>query len=191
MSVMQYGNLINQVATTTNSGSTTTLINISPTIQIFEGTLNQSVLLPVATTFSTPGIQYQLFNLSTGSISVKYQDGSALQTIPANSTLIVNCYNASTANGQWTTLTNSTVPSVNAPTVQTFLSGSGTYTAPTGPAPLYIKVRAIGGGGGGGSGANGGSTNGGNGGNTTFGTSLLVANGGLGGLGLGGEVVGA
>ena len=68
------------------------------------------------------------------------------------------------------------------PTVQTILSGSGTYTTPTGPAPLYLRVRMVGGGGGGGgAGAGGGTGLGGTGGTTTFGTSLLVANGGVGG----------
>jgi hypothetical protein len=71
-----------------------------------------------------------------------------------------------------------------APTIQTFTSGSGTYTPPSSPrAPLYLRVRMIAGGGGGSGsstlgGANGGS--GGTGGNTTFGTSLLTTNGGVG-----------
>ncbi|WP_409478885.1 hypothetical protein [Pseudobdellovibrio sp. HCB154] len=69
-----------------------------------------------------------------------------------------------------------------APTVQKFTtSGTATYTLPTNPAPLYIKVRMVGGGGGGGGSSTGGPTAGGNGYNTTFGTSLLVANGGSGG----------
>lgn len=43
-------------------------------------------------------------------------------------------------------------PSVTltAPTVQTFSTGSGTYTRPTSPTPLYLLVRIVGGGGGGG-----------------------------------------
>lgn len=64
-----------------------------------------------------------------------------------------------------------------APTVQTFTSGSGTYTKPAGV--KFLKVTAIGGGGGGGAENNSGT--GGNGGNTTFGTSLIIANGGGGG----------
>jgi hypothetical protein len=65
------------------------------------------------------------------------------------------------------------------PTIQKFTSGSGTYTTPANA--MYIRVRMVGGGGGGaGSGtAAGGAV--GNGGNTTFGTTLLVANGGTGG----------
>lgn len=65
------------------------------------------------------------------------------------------------------------------PTIQKFTSGSGTYTRPAGV--LYLKIKMVGGGGGGaGSGAGGGS--GSTGGNTTFGTSLLSANGGTGGV---------
>jgi len=64
------------------------------------------------------------------------------------------------------------------PTVQKFTTGTGTYTTPAGV--LFIRVRMVGGGGGGaGSGAGAGA--GGDGGNTTFGTTLLIANGGKGG----------
>lgn len=68
--------------------------------------------------------------------------------------------------------------SPKAPTVQKFTSGSGTYTRPSNPAPLYIQPVLVGGGaGGGGSGTTSG-TAATAGGNTTFGTSLLSANGG-------------
>ena len=64
-----------------------------------------------------------------------------------------------------------------APTQQTFLSGSGTYTTPANC--TYIRVVAVaGGGGGGGSGSGDGS--GGNGGTTTFG-SVISLGGGAGG----------
>jgi hypothetical protein len=69
------------------------------------------------------------------------------------------------------------------PTIQKFLSGSGTYTTPTSPrVPRYLKVRMVGGGGGGG-GSNSSAGAGGNGNNTTFGSSLLIAGGGFGGAG--------
>ncbi len=64
---------------------------------------------------------------------------------------------------------------ISQPTVQRFLSGSGTYTRPAGV--TSIKVSMVGGGGGGGANS-GGSTAGGT---TTFGTSLLTATGGSGG----------
>jgi hypothetical protein len=73
-----------------------------------------------------------------------------------------------------------------APTVQKFTSGSGTYTRPSSPSPLYIKVRMVGGGGGGsGSGTSGSAGAGGAGGDTTFGTTLLSAGGGSGGTAVG------
>jgi hypothetical protein len=65
---------------------------------------------------------------------------------------------------------------IKSPTVQKFLSGSGTYTTPAGV--QYIRVRMVGGGGGG---AGSGSVSGSSpsaGGNSSFGTSLLTANGG-------------
>jgi hypothetical protein len=65
-------------------------------------------------------------------------------------------------------------------TVTVYTSGSGTYTTPANVKAIW--VRAVGGGGGGGGSGNAGSpTNGGTGGTTTFGTSLLTANGGSGG----------
>lgn len=69
------------------------------------------------------------------------------------------------------------------PTTQVFLSSSGTYTTPANC--LWIEVELVGAGGGGaGSGTSPG--NGGVGGNTTFGSALLVGNGGNGGVGAGG-----
>lgn len=66
-----------------------------------------------------------------------------------------------------------------APTVQKFISGSGTYTRPT-PAPLYIRVRLAGGGGGGAGSGTAAAGSGGDGGDTTFGTALLSGGKGLG-----------
>ncbi len=67
-----------------------------------------------------------------------------------------------------------------APTVQIFTSGTGTYTLPNGPTPLYITVEMVGGGGGG-AGGGGSASTAGTGNTSTFGTSLLTANGGTGG----------
>lgn len=70
------------------------------------------------------------------------------------------------------------------PTIQTFTSGSGTYTTPVGC--IRIEVTAVGGGAGGGTTAGGGGGAGTAGGNTTF--STLTAGGGTGGQGAGGGV---
>ncbi len=65
------------------------------------------------------------------------------------------------------------------PTQQIFTSGSGTYTTPA--SVLYIRVRMVGAGAGGGAGANGTNSpsSGSTGSSSTFGTSLLAANGGF------------
>lgn len=63
------------------------------------------------------------------------------------------------------------------PTITRYSSGSGTYTVPTGV--KWLRVRMVGGGGGGGSGASASGTSG-NGSDSTFGTSLLTANGAAG-----------
>lgn len=78
-------------------------------------------------------------------------------------------------------LTAADIPiiAVTLPTVQKFLSGSGTYTTPAGVA--YIRVRLVGAGAGGSSSGTAAIVAGGPGGNTTFGASLLTANGGTGG----------
>jgi hypothetical protein len=74
-------------------------------------------------------------------------------------------------NASWSTVATT----FSAPVITTFTSGSGTYITPLGA--LYLKVSLVGGGGGG----EGLSGAGGNGGATTFGTSLLTCNGGIGG----------
>lgn len=86
----------------------------------------------------------------------------------------------STANEADLTLTQVRAEVYTVPTIQRFTSGSGTYTTPA--SCLRIVVQAIGGGGGGGgSGTVGGGT-GTTGGDTTFGSSLITASGGVGGV---------
>jgi hypothetical protein len=67
------------------------------------------------------------------------------------------------------------------PTFQQLTVGSGTYTTPAGV--KWIKIRMIGGSGGGGSVGSSSGPNGTAGTNSTFGTSLLTANGGGAGIG--------
>jgi hypothetical protein len=85
--------------------------------------------------------------------------------------------NLLTSNG---TTWASTAPAASTiPTVQKFTSGSGTYTTPANV--RWIRVRMVGGGGGGAGGGTGAGSAAGAGGNTTFGTTLLEANGGAAG----------
>jgi hypothetical protein len=104
--------------------------------------------------------------------------GAAPATLsPDSSTAKVLTSGGASANPTWSLVQgNATICKV--PTVQKFTSGSGTYTTPSSPTPVYIRVRMVGGGGGG---AGSGGTTGTaatDGGNSTFGSSLLTANGG-------------
>lgn len=80
------------------------------------------------------------------------------------------------AKGLITAASNGSASSFTAPQVVQYTSGSGTYSVPMGT--LYLRVT-MSGGGGGGCGTIGDGTSGGV---STFGTSLLVANGGAPGL---------
>lgn len=105
-----------------------------------------------------------------------------LPTLPA-STLPVSISNAgqmSAAAITFAQLNTQTQQRIyTAPTIQRFLSGSGTYTTPTSPGPLYLRVKMIGGGGGGAGASNSAGTAGNN---TTFGLSTSNG-GGAGGVG--------
>lgn len=66
------------------------------------------------------------------------------------------------------------------PTITRLTSGSGTYNPPSNV--RFLRIKMVGGGGGGAGGGTAAGTSATAGGNTTFGTSLLVANGGAGAL---------
>ncbi len=84
------------------------------------------------------------------------------------------------ADGTWAT-PGGTSPV--APTIQRFTSGSGTYTRPTSPTPLYLRVKMVGGGGGGGGSGTASGSAGGTGGDTTFGSNTASGGGGGGATG--------
>lgn len=107
------------------------------------------------------------------SVNARIPVGSNDQVLMADS--------AQTLGVKWATIATAGV----SPTVQKFTSGSGTYTTPAGV--HFIRVRMVGGGGGGGGSGTASAGTGGTGGITYFrvGASpdLLVANGGVGGVG--------
>ena len=136
-------------------------------------TLNQSTTGTASNVTGTVAIA----NGGTGQITANNALNALLPTQTGNANKYLLTNGASTS---WATAAGGI-----APTVQKFTSGIGTYTTPTNPSPLYIRVRMVGGGGGGaGSGTTAGTTPTA-GGNTTFGTTLLVANGGAVTSGLG------
>lgn len=138
--------------------------------------LTASAGLPV---WSNPAFVSPLTTL--GDLIYGGASGSATR-LPGNTTVLNKVLTqqgtgSTSAVPVWSSLSSA----FTAPTVQKFTTGSGTYTTPAGV--LYIKVKAVGGGGGGGGSGTGSNGAGGSGSATTFGSSLLVANGGLGGSG--------
>lgn len=119
-----------------------------------------------------PSVQTGILNPSVTALTAV---AGSLYLNSATSVIYKKNDNGLTTN--WLVLAVST--NIFAPTVQTFISGSGTYVTPGNVS--YIRVRMVGGGGGGaGSGTGGSAGVAGTGGTTTLGTSLLSAGGGYG-----------
>lgn len=167
----------------------TTSYNVVTTVAASTG-----VILP---TPSIAGLKVTVVNKGANTLNVYPNTGAAIDSagtniavqIPVNGTA---CYQASSTT-QWYSVdpvivagTGISVAYGNgqtavasapiAPTLQSFLSGSGTYTKPAGV--LYLRVVMVGGGGGGAGGGGAGATAGTNGAISTFGTSLLTCFGG-------------
>lgn len=135
-------------------------------------------------TAAPSGATNYAFTISSGNATVgatytnNAQTFTVLQTVSAGTLLFASGTGTPAASG---TLTKA---SGTGDATLTFSAFNGAYVAPSGPSPLYVRVQMVGGGGGGaGAGTSGGGGSGG--GNTTFGTSLLTANGGGGGGGIG------
>lgn len=165
--------------TTATAAGTTALTIASKQTQVFTGTTTQTVTLP--TTSVAQGQPYTIVNLSTGNVTVNSSAAGLIEVMAANTrldliALIATPTTAANWSGSYKSLSGA-VAGV-APTIQRFLTGTSlTYTRPSSPAPLYIKVTAVGGGGGGGGSGSGG--NGGSGGTTSFG-SIITCTGGTG-----------
>lgn len=111
MGTFQYGMLVEGITGTATSGGSTVLTLTSRQIQYFTGTLTQTVLLPNTTGMAT-GQFFEIYNLSTGVVTVQNQDGSSFTsnpTIQPNACLIVKLISVGTANGTWMV---QTVPSL-------------------------------------------------------------------------------
>ncbi len=139
-----------------------------PTVQRFTSTGSTTgYLFTVSSANATAGATYTN-NGNTYTV---------LSSISAGTQLFCSQASAPTSSG---TLTKASGTGDSTITFSAY-AALGTYTAPTNPAPLYIRIRMVGGGGGGaGSGTAAGSAAGA-GGTTAFGAGLLIANGGSGG----------
>jgi hypothetical protein len=178
----QVNNLLEGFATTATAAGTTTLTVGSAYQQFFTGTAAQTIVLPVTSTLVL-GQSFVITNQSTGSLTVNSSGSNLVTTVLPNASVVVVCILTSgTTAASWsvTSLIGAAGLSIIQPTIQKFLSGSGTYTTPANVA--YITVEMVGGGGGGGgSSTDSTATGGGTGGTTSF--SVITASGGTGGGG--------
>lgn len=203
------------LTSTATAGGTTTMTIASTEGQVWTGSTTQTVKLPTTSVakgaryFFTNSSSGVVTVQSSGGNTIQAMAGNSFAiftALVATPTTAANWnVNYSTNNAGGGTVTSVQVTGANglsfsggpittsgtitatlkAPTVQRFTSGSGTYTPPSSPSPLWIKVTMSGGGGGGG-GDSGSGTNGGNGNPTTF-TSNLTAGSGGGGQANGGN----
>ncbi len=88
-----FANLSGYTTTATAAG-TTTLTNTSTYLQIFTGTLLQTIALPVTSTLQT-GWAFKIVNNSTQTLTVNSSGGNAVGSILAGMTAIVICILAS------------------------------------------------------------------------------------------------
>lgn len=78
-----------QTSTPTAAG-TTTLTSASNTFQSFTGTTTQTVVLPAVSTLEI-GSYFYIENLSTGVVTVNTSDGATVQSMAAQSLLVMTC----------------------------------------------------------------------------------------------------
>ena len=174
-------------------GNTNTTQAFTPAVDYFSGNASTTAFTLSRPVASVAQVQAVVNNVAQNPSDAFTVSGSTITFTSAPSTGTNNIYVYYTspitqviAPGQGTVTTTSLASGFTLPvasggtglttvphTVQVFTSGSGTYTSPANVKAIW--VRCVGGGAGGGAST---SNPGSAGGNTTFGTSLLVANGG-------------
>lgn len=141
-------NFLSGYATTATAAGTTTLTVSSAGQQYFTGSTTQTVVLPVASTLVL-GQKFNITNLSSGVVTVNSSGSNLVQTMAANTNLIVTCILASgTGAASWAVdYTNNSgsggsVTSV-AMTVPTFLSVSGSPITSSGTLAVTLSGTAL------------------------------------------------
>lgn len=163
---------------------------------ILDNTIEAQLLSQMFSAWGRKAPVVTVHSSSTGThnISYKFQIAVGSATVGATYTnnSITYTVSATIASGLELIATGSGTPLVSGTLTKTGGTGDSTITFYAVRAPLYLKVKMVGGGGGGGGSGNSGTGGqGGTGGNTTFGTTLLAANGGTGGTFAGGGTPGA
>jgi hypothetical protein len=106
MATFQYGMLVQGVDSTATAAGTTALTSTRNQIQVFTGSTTQTVKLP-ATTGMTVGQFFEIYNQSTGALTIQFQDASSFTanpTIQSGSSMVVKLVSTGTTNGTWALL---------------------------------------------------------------------------------------
>lgn len=142
------GMLVEQVTNTATAAGITTFSATSTQIQVFTGSTTQTVKLP-PTTSMLVGQFFEVYNSSTGALTIQYQDGTSFTlgaTIAAGASLIVKLTSVATTNGTWVIQSSSSggggVTSV-AMAVPTFLSVSGSPITTAGTLTVTLSGTAL------------------------------------------------
>lgn len=92
--------IVQNSTTTATAAGTTTLTVTSAPLQQFTGVTTQTLVLPNATTL-TNGWQYQVFNRSTGIVTVNANGGGLLQSMAAATQATFTLISNGTSAGTW------------------------------------------------------------------------------------------
>src|SRR5271154_5083085 len=109
MASMQYGGIIERVTTTATAAGTTTFINTSTQIQVFTGSTTQTIVLPDCTTFTEPGAKFELYNQSSGTLTLQFFGGASFtdaagnpyNTLSSGNSLTLKIQTNGTTAGTW------------------------------------------------------------------------------------------
>ena len=100
MGFFSYGQIVEQVATVSASG-TTSLSSTSKQIQYLNGTSAQTIQLP-ATSGMTVGQFFEIYNVGTNSLTVQFADGTSFTpapTVQTSGSLVVKLVNLTASSG--------------------------------------------------------------------------------------------
>ena len=109
MSSFQYNQVIDPLSVIPTAAGTTSLNNLSYPILCFTGTLTQTLVLPQASTFTAPGIRYEIYNESTGNLTIQFFGGAAFTdaagiaygTLAPNKSIVITLQTVASSAGTW------------------------------------------------------------------------------------------
>lgn len=107
MATFQYGGLIERVTSTATAAGTTTLTITSTQVQVFTGATTQTVKLPATNAFSEPGAKFEIYNLSTGNLTVQDSGSNPIATVYAGMSMIFKSNTPTASPGTWSGLAGS------------------------------------------------------------------------------------